>query len=52
MERCYMEFCCNTPTKEVELLNRSGNPEQAPILWGWCDQHFHHAWSQRKPVSA
>lgn len=45
--RCYYEFCSNTATFEVERLNRSGNPQQNPILWGWCWQHKHHAWSQR-----
>lgn len=45
--RCYMEYCCDAATFEVEVLNRSGNPEIAPIPWGWCSQHQHNAWSVR-----
>jgi hypothetical protein len=44
--RCYREYCCNVATFEVELLDRSGS-DLAPILWGWCPQHQHEAYSQR-----
>lgn len=49
--RCYMEYCCNEATEEVARANRSGDASQPAIPWGWCSQHFHHAFSQRKAVS-
>lgn len=43
--RCHIEFCCNEATFEVESADRSAKGNRQPVLWGWCNQHKHHAWS-------
>lgn len=45
--RCYAEYCCNTATHDVVLVDRSfrqvgdTRPRNNPIPWGWCTQHLH-----------
>jgi hypothetical protein len=35
-----MEFCCNTATHHVAVLDRSATRDQTPIPWGYCVQHL------------
>ena len=44
--RCYQEYCCNTATNEVEVLDRSGAGLD-PVPWGYCDQHAHTSYAAR-----
>lgn len=39
--RCYAEYCCNTATHNVVVVNRGLRPDMPPIPWGWCTQHLH-----------
>jgi hypothetical protein len=36
--RCIAEYCCNTATVDVKVIDRSGR-NRCPIPWGWCSQH-------------
>jgi len=47
--RCYREFCCNTATNYLHDYGpRQGTDPQYVGVWGWCDQHRHEAFEERR----